>query len=70
MTLLTAGSDAVALHPVTTTTVGAHQRAVFPLDPTIGPDQVLVLQATGPIVGGRLVLGPSVITGTGVPALG
>ncbi len=70
VTLLTAGSDAAALHPVSTTAVGAHRRAVFPLDATIGPDQVLVLQATGPVVGGRLVLGPSVITGTGVPDLG
>jgi Family of unknown function (DUF5719) len=70
VTLLTAGSEAAALHAVTTSTVGAHQRVVFPLDATIGPDQVLVLQASGPIVGGRLVLGPSVITGTGVPALG
>jgi len=69
VTLLTAGSDAAALHSVSTVTVKAHQRAVFPLDATIGPDQVLVLQATGPIVGGRLVLGPSVITGTGVPAV-
>ena len=67
VTLLTAGSAAAALHPVSTMTVGAHQRAVFPLDATIGPDQVLVLQATGRIVGGRLVLGPSVITGIGVP---
>jgi hypothetical protein len=70
VTLLTAGSGAVALHRVTSTTVGARQRAVFPLDASIGPDQVLVLSATGPIVGGRLVLGPSVIAGTGVPDLG
>ena len=70
VTLLTASSGTVSLHRVTSTTVAARQRAVFPLDASIGPDQVLVLSATGPIVGGRLVLGPSIIAGIGVPDLG
>ena len=69
VTLLTAPAGASSLGPTTTVTVAPGQRAAFPLDANVGPDQVLIVQATGPIVAGRLVLGPSLAVTAGVPDL-
>jgi hypothetical protein len=54
---------------IATATVAPGQRVVVPLAAGVGPNQVLVLSADGPVAAGRLVLGPSPSASSGVPAL-
>ena len=63
-----AGADG-RLRRSATTTAPPGQRVVVPLAADVGPDQVLVLTADGPVAAGRLILGPSPSASAGVPAL-
>jgi Family of unknown function (DUF5719) len=54
---------------VATARVAPGKRAVFPLlSAGVGPDEPLEVRASGPVVAGRLVLGPSPSSSLGVPA--
>ena len=58
-----------AITTVTEMRVAGGQRVALPLPPSVGPDALVVLQADGPVVAGRLVLGPSPSASAGVPTL-
>ncbi len=58
-----------ALHTVETASVAPGKRAVFSLVTAgVGPDEPLEVRASGPVVAGRLVVGPSPSASVGVPA--
>jgi hypothetical protein len=58
-----------AVTTVATASVAGGQRVVVPLPPSVGPDEPLVLQASGAVAAGRLILAPSPSASAGVPTV-
>ena len=58
-----------AITTVSTTSVAGGQRVALVLPPLVGPDELVELQADGPVVAGRLILAPSPSASAGVPTL-